>query len=60
MWIGMYLVFHESLRGLVPGAPVDFRGITIGEVVSINTQSTWPTSAIELPVEVELFPGPAV
>jgi paraquat-inducible protein B len=50
------LVFHESLRGLVPGAPVDFRGITIGEVVSINTRIDMVNRTIELPVEVKLFP----
>jgi len=50
------LVFHESLRGLVPGAPVDFRGITIGEVVSINTRIDMVKRTIELPVEVKLFP----
>jgi hypothetical protein len=29
------LVFKQSLRGLVPGAPVEFRGIPIGEVVAV-------------------------
>src|SRR5262249_14983375 len=30
--------FNQSLRGLQPGAPVDFRGITLGKVVSIGVE----------------------
>jgi paraquat-inducible protein B len=50
------LVFNESLRGLEPGAMVDFRGIAIGEVVSINTKIDAAQGKIELPVEIKLFP----
>jgi paraquat-inducible protein B len=50
------LVFNESLRGLVPGAPVDFRGIVVGEVVSVNTQFDAATSTINLPVEIRFYP----
>ena len=43
--------FNETLRGLVVGASVDFRGITIGNVKSINldyepTTQTFPADVI--------------
>lgn len=50
------MVFQESLRGLAPGAPVDFRGITIGEVVAIDTRINLAKGLIDLPVEIKLFP----
>ena len=50
------VVFHESLRGLAPGAPVDFRGITIGEVATIETRLDMAKGSIELPVEIKLYP----
>ena len=50
------LLFNESLRGLVPGAPVDFRGIVVGEVVSINTRIDPKTAALSLPVEINFYP----
>jgi paraquat-inducible protein B len=30
------MVFRELVRGLAPGAPVDFRGIVVGEVTAIK------------------------
>jgi len=32
------LVFHQSVRGLSPGAPVEFRGIPLGEVEDVSTE----------------------
>ncbi len=50
------MVFQESLRGLAPGAVVDFRGIAVGEVVSINTRFDQVKGTITLPVEINFFP----
>ena len=50
------VVFNESVRGLLPGAPVDFLGIDIGEVVSINTQFDPVSKKFSIPVEVRIYP----
>lgn len=50
------LRFNQSLRGLTPGAPVDFRGITLGRVVSIGIAYDKQTKTIEMPVAVDLYP----
>ncbi len=34
----LLMYFNQSLRGLTPGAPVDFRGVVIGEVKSIGVE----------------------
>lgn len=51
------LRFAESVRGLSVGAPVDFRGITIGEVVAIKPQLNPDSTDINMQVEVSLQPG---
>ena len=48
--------FKGSVRGLVVGAPVDFRGITVGEVSAIYTRFDPVTKTISIPVEIKLFP----
>ncbi|CAB3772732.1 PqiB family protein [Paraburkholderia solisilvae] len=48
--------FKESVRGLVVGAPVDFRGITIGEVSAIHTRFDPITRQFSIPVEIRLYP----
>src|ERR671934_959271 len=50
------LVFDQSVRGLQPGAPVDFRGINVGEVVAIHTQYDPDTQKISIPVEIKVYP----
>ncbi len=32
------LIFKDSVRGLTPGAPVEFRGIPVGEVTEVRAQ----------------------
>ncbi|WP_233233900.1 intermembrane transport protein PqiB [Bordetella sp. LUAb4] len=48
--------FQESVRGLAVGAPVDFRGIVIGEVTGIYTRFDPDTKAFSIPVEVRIYP----
>ena len=48
------LVFDESVRGLEAGAPVEFRGIPIGEVISIQAQLDAKTFKFSAPVTIDL------
>jgi paraquat-inducible protein B len=48
--------FKESVRGLAVGAPVDFRGIVIGEVTAIYTRYDPARKEFSIPVEVHIFP----
>jgi paraquat-inducible protein B len=50
------LIFKESVRGLLPGAPVEFRGIPIGEVVDIRAQIDLKTFNYSVPVTIHLDP----
>ena len=50
------LVFTESVRGLSPGAPVEFRGIPIGEVIAIDAQLDAQTGQLSTPVTIVLDP----
>jgi len=50
------LVFDGSVRGLSPGAPLDFRGVTIGEVVKIGVAVDPKTFTFTMPVLVKLYP----
>jgi len=50
------LVFNQSVRGLQPGASVDFRGIVVGEVAAIQTQFDPQTHNIAIPVEILIYP----
>jgi paraquat-inducible protein B len=48
------LVFKESVRGLAPGAPVEFRGIQVGEVVDVSAQVDAKTFEFSAPVTIRL------
>ena len=50
------LHFQDSLRGLVPGAPVDFRGIVVGEVESVDVEYDAEEKWFNFPVRVILYP----
>lgn len=51
------LYFDGSLRGLAVGAPVDFRGIALGEVRSIGVEFDRKRRKLNMPVTVDLYPG---
>jgi paraquat-inducible protein B len=50
------LNFTESVRGLTVGAPIDFRGIVIGEVSRISAHFDRATRQFSIPVEVSIYP----
>jgi paraquat-inducible protein B len=50
------LIFKDSVRGLTPGAPVEFRGIPIGEVADIRAQIDLKTFEFSVPVTIRLDP----
>lgn len=47
--------FAGSLRGLAPGAPVEFRGIPVGEVVSIGSYYDEDKDWFGFPVRIALY-----
>jgi len=50
------MYFPESLRGLQIGAPVDFRGIVIGEVKSLGVEYEQGGSLLRFPVAIDVYP----
>jgi paraquat-inducible protein B len=50
------LHFNQSLRGLSPGAPIDFRGVVIGEVKSIGIQFDRDEREFRMPVVATVYP----
>jgi paraquat-inducible protein B len=50
------LYFNSSVRGLNVGAPVEFKGIKVGEVTNINLEFDWENLAFRVPVLVEMEP----
>lgn len=55
------LLLDESVRGLTVGAPVEYRGIEIGEVDSINRLEEAQGNILEegypIPVVINVYPG---
>lgn len=55
--VDKYVVnFLDSVRGLVVGAPVDFRGVVIGEVTAIYTRFDRTNNRFSVPVEIQIYP----
>lgn len=50
------MYFSGSVRGLSPGAPLEFRGIRIGEVLDIRMEFDADTTSFRIPVLVEIEP----
>jgi paraquat-inducible protein B len=50
------LIFNDSVRGLSVGAPVEFRGIPIGEVSEVHAQIDLRTFQFSVPVTIQLDP----
>lgn len=48
--------FTESLRGLTVGAPVELRGLPVGEVANIEMDYNAKTGTYRFPVELALYP----
>ena len=51
------LYFDQSLRGLSAGAPVDFRGIVLGEVRSVGVEFDPVKKNFRMPVTVDMYPA---
>lgn len=50
------LVFKESVRGLAVGAPVDLRGVAVGEVSRISVELDTHNKRFVMPVEIMFYP----
>jgi paraquat-inducible protein B len=50
------LIFTESVKGLLPGAPVEFRGIKIGQVTDVRALIDTRTMQFYAPVTIQLDP----
>ncbi|MBT7369625.1 MAG: MCE family protein [Gammaproteobacteria bacterium] len=54
--IQFVMYFTGSVRGLNPGAPLEFRGIRIGQVLDIRMEFDSETTSFRIPVLVEIEP----
>jgi paraquat-inducible protein B len=54
---GYWLIrFNGSVKGLAPGAPVQFRGIQVGQVMDINLKIDPDNIDMRIPVLIEIEP----
>jgi paraquat-inducible protein B len=51
------LYFRDSLRGLSIGSPVEFRGITVGEVQTMHVEFNESEAEFRFPVGITVYPG---
>jgi paraquat-inducible protein B len=51
------LHFNQSIRGLVPGSAVDFRGVVLGEVKSVGIEWDPVRREFDMPVVIEIYPA---
>ncbi len=54
--IKVAMIFNESVRGLAPGAPLDFRGIEIGEVTALHADVDPNSKEVIIIAEANLYP----
>ena len=54
--VPLQMRFKESVRGLTVGAPVDFRGVTVGEVTNIRVDFPDDRSQLVMVVLVDIYP----
>jgi paraquat-inducible protein B len=50
------MIFKETVQGLSPGATVDFRGVTVGEVSGIHVERDTRSKEINMLVDMRLYP----
>jgi paraquat-inducible protein B len=51
-----WVYFNDSIRGLSVGAPVEFRGVKIGEVVSFSLVGNEETAEFKIPILIKVEP----
>nr|WP_199066363.1 MlaD family protein [Chromobacterium sp. ASV5] len=54
---GFRLKFRQSVRGLSVGAPVDFRGIALGEVAAIGVEYVPARKDFDMTVDIRIYPS---
>jgi len=54
--VAFLLNFDQSVRGLKEGAPVEFRGIEIGEVTDVRLEFDQKTARFRIPVMIAIEP----